>query len=118
MATGTGSASYPVVRFLLSGVELVLLCCTALPVGRSQTVQWKTGRIVNDKFAASLRGPFVPSRDPHHGTRLAGLTKTSIKNDLQPGYDSNRVPSYYKYKDAITASTRSANCSIQSISRL
>jgi hypothetical protein len=52
------------------------------------------------------------NRDPHHGTRLAELTKTSMKKDLQPRYISNRVPSLYKYKDTTVASTHSANCSI------
>jgi len=32
--------------------------------------------MVNDKFAAILQEEFVLNRDPHHGTRLAGMTET------------------------------------------
>jgi hypothetical protein len=31
--------------------------------------------MVNDKFAAILHEEFVPNPDPHHDTRLAGMTE-------------------------------------------
>ena len=70
---------------------------------------------MNDKFAAILQEEFVLNRDPHHGTRLAGMTETQKRQSKRTctlATIQTRCLSNTNITGTTVAPTRSTNFSI------